>query len=164
MRYGTRTHCKRRWTRKGRRPVCKVKIGYKWNYLYVALCPYSGDVFACILSHLNQECFELFINAFKEHLIQKNISPDKVLLIGDGATAHQEDIVEQQEIHWQKLPTACPELNPVERFFQELRKYTANEVFENLEEIDSLIENLVNEYIYNPLAVTKLTLYSYLDT
>jgi len=31
MRYGTRTECKRRWTRQGKRPTCKVKIGYKWG-------------------------------------------------------------------------------------------------------------------------------------
>lgn len=102
------------------------------------------------------------MRAFNEHLTHKNILPDKVLLIGDGATAHQQNIVEKQAIHWQKLPTACPELNPVERFFQELRKYTACEVFDNLEQIDLLIEKLVNEYICNPLAVTKLTLFTYL--
>lgn len=168
MRYGTRTHCRRRWTRKGRRPICKVKIGYKWGYLYVAICPYTGDVFACLLTHLNKICFDIFINQFKEHLIAEGIvdnkKEDKLLIIGDGASAHQKDLVEKQGLHWEKLPAACPELNPVERFFEELRKYTANEVFDELKQIEDLIEKLVNEYMANPTAVTKLTLFSYLNT
>jgi len=30
------------------------------------------------------------------------------------------------------LPSYSPELNPVERFFQEIRKVTANKIFENI--------------------------------
>ncbi len=166
MRYGTRTHCRRRWSRKGRRPVCKVKIGYKWAYLYVALCPYTGDVFACLLSHLNKVCFDIFIKEFKKHLIKEEIIThhDKLLIIGDGASAHQKQLVEKYGLEWEKLPAACPELNPVERFFEELRKFTANEVFEDIEQIENLIDKLVNEYICNPTAVCKLTLFPYLNT
>jgi transposase len=166
MRYGTRTHCRRRWTRTARRPVCKVKIGYKWGYLYVAICPYTGDVFACLLTHLNKICFNIFIKEFKEHLINEGIidKEEKLLIIGDGATAHQKELVENHGLNWEKLPAACPELNPVERFFEELRKYTANQVFEELTQVETCIENLVKEYMTNPLAVSRLTLFSYLNT
>lgn len=164
MRYGTRTHARRRWTQKGKRPVCKVKIGYKWGYLYAAICPYTGDIFACLLTHLNKICFDIFIKEFKEHLIEEDIFQDKLLIIGDGASAHQKNLVEKHGLNWEKLPAACPELNPVERFFEELRKYTANEVFDDLQQVETFIEKLVNEYICNPTAVAKLTLFSYLNT
>lgn len=164
MRYGTRTHSRKRWTRKGRRPVCKVKIGYKWGYLYVAICPYTGDIFACLLSHLNKNCFNIFIKAFKEYLVKEGIFKGKLLIIGDGASAHQKGLVEKHALDWEKLPTACPELNPVERFFQELRKYTANQVFEELNEIETVLQKLIEEYTANPNAVSKLTLFSYLNT
>ena len=166
MRYGTRTHCRRRWTRRGRRPVCKVRIGYDWAYLFIALCPYTGDVFGMLLSHLNKICFDIFIQQFKEHLTEQGIvkEGENLLLIGDGATAHQSAIVEKFGIDWQTLPTACPELNPVERFFQELRKHTSNNTFENIKQIDELIIKLVKEYMTNPKAVIKLTLYEYLNT
>ena len=164
MRYGTRTHARKRWTRRGRRPVCKVKIGYEWGYLYTAICPYTGDVFACLLSHLDKSCFDVFLEQFKNHLTGKNIEAKQVLLIGDGAGAHQKALVEKQGMKWVKLPTACPELNPVERFFEELRKYTSNIIFEDLTQIEDFLEKLVREYIYNPEAVSQLTLFSYLNT
>ena len=45
----------------------------------------------------------------------------KILLVGDGATAHTFQKREQlKQMDWIKQPTACPEVNPVERFFQEL--------------------------------------------
>ena len=119
-----------------------------------------------LLSHLNKICFDIFIQQFKEHLTEQSIlkEGENLLLIGDGATAHQSAIVEKFGIDWQTLPTACPELNPVERFFQELRKHTSNNTFENIKQIDELIIKLVKEYMTNPKAVIKLTLYEYLNT
>lgn len=104
-----------------------------------------------LLSHLNKICFDIFIQQFKEHLTEQSIlkEGENLLLIGDGATAHQSAIVEKFGIDWQTLPTACPELNPVERFFQELRKHTSNNTFENIKQIDELIIKLVKEYMTN---------------
>jgi hypothetical protein len=39
MRSGTRTECKQQWSAKGHRPVCKVKLGYEFTYLYAAIAP-----------------------------------------------------------------------------------------------------------------------------
>ena len=163
MRYGTRTHSSRRWTRQAQRPVCKIKLGYEWGYLYVAICPFTGDVFPMLLPKLDKECFAIFLDQLSKHLKEKNNA--NILLIGDGAAAHTaqkwQDI---KAIDWCKLPTACPELNPVERFFEELRKLTANKVFENLKHIENTIEALVKEYILRPEMVTKLTLFNYLKS
>ena len=137
MRYGTITAAKRRWTRQGRRPVCKVKIGYEWAYLFVAICPATADLFACYCSHLDKACFQYFLTEFEKHLQAKAIDAT-VLLIGDKATAHQESLL-PDTMHWQSLPTACPELNPVERFFEELRKILANRVFENKHQVEECL-------------------------
>ena len=161
MRYGTRTHCKRRWSRQGRRPLCQVKLGYEWGYLYVALCPYSGDLFAIYFSHLDKACFSVFLQHLQHHLTEKGIS--KVLLIGDGATAHTAQDWSTYRIDWQKLPTACPELNPVERLFEELRKPTANQVFANRQQVEDCLARLLTGYLQQPEKVSKLTFYPYLN-
>jgi hypothetical protein len=57
------------------------------------------------------------------------------------------------------LPT---QLNPVERFFEELRKYTANRVFDNKEQVEKLIASLVIEFQDQPQKIKKLTLYPYM--
>ncbi len=160
MRYGTRTHCKRRWTRQGHRPVCRVKLGYEWGYLYVAICPFDGDVFAMFFSHLDKVCFASFLEQLQVHVSQQG--KEKVLLIGDGATAHTSQAWQTCGFDWQKLPTACPELNPVERFFEELRKFTANQVFNDKQQIEELLVKLVTKYMSQPQQVKQLTLFPYL--
>ena len=72
---------------KGERPVCPVKLGYEWGYLYVALCPFDGDVFAMFYNGLNKACFDHFLSALDSH-IAKGKQKGKTLLVGDGATAH----------------------------------------------------------------------------
>lgn len=162
MRYGTPTHCRRRWTRQGHRPVCQVKLGYEWGYLYGAICPFTTDMFALFLSHLDKQCFAYFLAQFQLHLQAKGI--EKVLLIGDGATAHtSQQWPEQPLIQWQKLPTACPELNPVERFFEELRAKTSNKVFQDKQQVENYISPLILNYYDHPQLIKSLTMFPYLS-
>jgi len=56
------------------------------------------------------------------------------------------------------LPPYSPELNPVERVFQDIKKYFKNKVFDSLLE-DKLVEvlnSLSDDYLRN------LTLYTYI--
>jgi transposase len=39
---------------------------------------------------------------------------------------------------WERLPTDCPELNPVECFFEQLRAGRANQVFESKQQVKRL--------------------------
>ena len=160
MRYGTRTHSRRRWARQGRRPRCPVRLGYEWAYLYVALCPFTGDVFAMLLPRLDKAGFQVFLEQLALHLQEKGTGP--ALLIGDGAAAHTAQVWGQHGLDWQRLPTACPELNPVERFFEELRKWTANQVFTDIGQIEQWLENMVRDYMQQPQAVKQLTLFPYI--
>jgi transposase len=160
MRYGTRTASKRRWSRQGRRPVCKVKIGYEWGYLFVALCPATADLFACYCSHLDKACFKYFTQEFSTHLQEKAIT-SPVLLIGDKATAHQTSLL-PDSIHWHSLPTACPELNPVERFFEELRKILANRIFEDKNQVEQCLTFWINDYQKQPDTLIQLTQFAWL--
>lgn len=161
MRYGTRTHCRRRWSRQGTRPTCRVRLGYEWGYLYVAICPFTGDMFSMLLTHLDKDCFAEFARQLQEHLKEKGVG--RALLVGDGATAHtSQQWQEHQQLEWVKLPTACPELNPVERFFEELRKSTSNRVWESKQQVEQLLVKLVEEYRQQPQQLKQLTLYPYI--
>lgn len=166
MRYGNRTHCKRRWSRQGRRPLCQVKLGYEWGYLYVAICPFSADLFAMFFSHLDKACFAHFLEQFQLHLKNKHLN--KVLLIGDGASAHSSQDWQQWQVTWQQLPTACPMnlkrfINPVERFFKELRRHTSNQVFSAKQQVELRLEKLINQFLNMPEKVSSLTLFSYIN-
>jgi len=119
MRGGTRTELKRRWKPKGHRPICSVKIGYKFVYLHAALNPYDGQLIALLLPFITKECFRIFMGYFEEQT-QMVYGDGKILMIFDRASNHQSDVINSKTIFLEKLPPACPELNPAERFFKQL--------------------------------------------
>lgn len=154
MRAGTRTECKRRWTPKGHRPVCKVKIGYEFTYLYAAIAPFSGDIFAMLLPDMKAESFNPFVQQFALHRSQET------LLFLDQASSHQ--IVPDAPIRMEHLPPKCPELNPVERFFKELRKEMANQLYQHIAAVEDKIIKLILHFMDEPAAVINLTLFPYM--
>ena len=161
MRYGTRTTLKRRWTPPGHRPNCPLQIAYEFGYLYCAICPFSGDLFCLLLPNMKKECFQLFIDEFENHIA----SEAETLLIVDAAGCHQADTIkDDSSLALEKLPPACPELNPAERFFQELRKELANQVFETIEAIEEKIKQLLENYWKEPNLIIRLTSFPYINT
>lgn len=153
LRAGTRTELGTKWTPMGHRPVAPVKIGYENTYLYLTLCPFTGEGYAAFLPKLNSDYFGWFVEQ-----VQTRVS-GKSLFIADGATAHKRALFDEDKLVFERLPAACPELNPVERFFKEVRRGLKNRVFDSLEQgqlrIRAVIEGLADQ-------VVTLTCFPYL--
>lgn len=161
MRYGTRTECKRRWCRRGRRPACPVRIGYDQAYLYLALCPFTGDLFACLCSHMDGDCFRYFARELGGHLRARGaVGP--VALVGDRAASHSQANLPGGVV-WRPLPTACPDLNPCENLFRELRKPLANRVFASKEEVQECLLHHLGQWAEDPGRVIRLARFSWMD-
>ncbi len=67
-----------------------------------------------------------------------------------------------QNIRFEYLPPYCPELNPVERLIEELRKELSNKVFDDLREVEQVLESALKKYFDNPQLLSNLTLYPYI--
>jgi transposase len=161
MRSGTRTQHKRRWTPKGHRPVCKVKLGYEFTYLYAALAPATGKLIALLLPDMTKACFTLFADHVRKETKALH-GPHKIVLVADGAGAHQQSVCTQRGMAFQSLPAGCPQLNPVERFFEELRKELSNRVFESIKEVENFISKILKKYFDHPEALVQLCHYPYI--
>ena len=161
MRGGTRTELKGRWKPKGHRPVCRVKIGYKFIYLYAALNPYDGKLIALLLPFMTKECFGIFMEYFEEQTLLAYGS-EKILMVLDGASNHQSDVASSGRVVLEKLPPACPELNPAERFFEQLRTELSNLVFEELEQVEVHLVNILQKYYADPRLICSLTHFTYI--
>lgn len=162
MRSGTRSQCKSRWGYSGHRPLCKMKLGYEFCYLYAALCPATGHLIALILPDMTKASFTIFCQHFTKQV--KAITNKAVVMMADGAGAHQRAICLQQGFVLQRLPTACPELNPVERFFEELRKEMSNTVHDTLESLEQRLSQVLHPYFLNKNKIIQLTNFPYLRT
>jgi len=155
MRLGTRTELGRKWSPVGVRPVGRKQISYQYLYLYVSVKPFTGQLFAMFLPRLNKECFNLFIRERSREL------SEKTLLIVDGAGAHTLAAANQL-VEISKLPAYSPELNPVERLFQELRRRLKFRVFETLDAAENYVAEALKEFLSNQEQVKSLTLYPYI--
>lgn len=155
MRFGTRTELGRKWAPRGVRPAGGQKIGYQYLYLYVTVKPFTGEIFAMFLPRLNKQCFNLFVEERSKEL------SEKTLMILDGAGAHRLS-VENQLLELSKLPAYSPELNPVERFFQELRRRLKFRVFETLDAAEEYVTQALKEFLIDKEQVKSLTLYPYI--
>jgi DDE superfamily endonuclease len=154
----------KRWTAKGVRPLGKQNIGYDYGYLYVALNPANGEVFGLILPSMTVNSLSVFIKEFRVWLKQNGKAETQTRLILDGAGSHRSEKVKYGAIEKELLPPYSPELNPVERFFQEIRRELKNKVYESYEEVEKAVEEIFKRYLAQPEAVTKLTNFHWLHT
>ena len=105
--------------------------------------------------------FALFMEHFRQQTKAVH-GTHKVLLVADGAGAHQRPVCEQWGIAFEKLPPRCPELNPVERFFEELREKVSNQVFDTMEALEDCLCQTLTPYFDQPRTLVRLCHYAYI--
>jgi len=164
FRFGTRTNLGKRWTAKGVRPEGTMNIGYEYGYLYAAVNPASGRAFGLILPSMTLESMKVFVREFRRWLKDNGEMEAETLLVLDGAGSHRSERVSYGKVDKQVLPPYSPELNPVERFFQEVRRELKNKVYESYEAVEQAVEEIFKRYLAKPEAVKKLTNFHWLHT
>jgi transposase len=120
-RFGLLTVRRRRLTAYGVQPVGVVPHVFEWFYVYGAVEPTTGERFFLELPYLNAESFQLFVNAFAEAF------PDSLnLLLLDNSGAHTaQRLTLPVNVRLVFLPPYCPELNPIERVWRDLKEALA---------------------------------------
>lgn len=140
-------------------PLQIVEPLYESYWLYAAVEPTTGDAFWWELPHLDATCFSLFLNKLGHHYAE---SLHMILL--DQAPAHVAHRVQPPEnvvLVW--LPAYSPELNPVERLWEDLKAridVLDARVRSNLTALQEHVAGLVQRYSAETIA--SLTGYAYL--
>lgn len=141
MHYGLISNFKRSWSKVGIRTVIDSQQSFDNRYLFSAVAPLSGKSFHLSrIDGFDSEAIHTFLLELK-----KKHQDTLVILVWDNAPCHRPKI--HREIPGLIvlfLPPYSPELNPAERFFEELRKATANQIFTTIEEQETAIEGRLN--------------------
>lgn len=150
---------RRSWSRVGKRTEWKNQQEFANGYLYSAIEPTTGDSFHLIgfdaTTGLNTK---IFLEKLKEEHKESHL-----LIIWDNAPFHKlKALHEIAGITILSLPSYSPQLNPPERFFEELRKSTANRIFENIDEQEKEIEKKIIEYLNDKDKLKQLTGYDWI--
>ena len=116
-RFGLLTIRRRRLTARGVQPVGAVQHVFEWFYVYGAVEPTTGERFFLELPYLNAEMFQLFVDAFAQAF------PDSLnILLLDNSGAHTaSQLTLPENVRLLFLPPYCPELNPIERVWRDLK-------------------------------------------
>jgi transposase len=116
-RFGVLTVRRRPRTARGVPPVGPIQHGFEWFYVYGAVAPTTGERFFLELPYLNAESFQLFTDAFAQAF------PDSLnLLLLDNSGAHTAQwLTLPANVRLVFLPPYCPELNPIERVWRDLK-------------------------------------------
>ena len=158
-RLGLHLPVQRRLTGYGVKPGQIVEPLYEYYWLYAAVEPTTGDAFWWELPRLDADCFTVFLRQFGQHYAG---SLNIILL--DQAPAHVAQRVQMPEnvvLVW--LPAYSPELNPVERLWEDLKgriEVLDARVRSSLSALQEHVAGLVQRYTAETIA--SLTGYAYL--
>jgi transposase len=155
-RLGLLTGRRRRRTAYGVQPVGSVQHVFEWFYVYGAVAPTTGERFFLELPYLNADTFQLFVNAFAQAF------PDSLnILLLDHSGAHTAQRIRWPEnIRYVWLPPYCPELNPIERVWRDLKDDLAWQQFPNMDAQQDYVGQLLQAY--DAATLQSLTRYTYL--
>jgi len=135
-RFGTHSKIGHGWFEKGTRSRVRVKLGFKNFYVYSAIEPQTGESFSLLLPKVNGDMMSLFLKEFRMFC-----GSDPVVLVMDGAEWHKSKALARPEgIEFVVLPPYSPELNPVERFWLQLKRDTIrNKVYTSLADLEQAV-------------------------
>lgn len=154
-RYGLLPVINRRITLRGIKPVAEIDSRYESVYLYGAVEPLTGERFFLEFSHITSECFQCFIDQFSE-AFRESLN----VLVLDNGRFHQAKSLEIPEnIVLLFLPPYSPELNPIERLWQDIKAKLFLQTYKTLKALQARATEILGDY--SDTEIAKLTGFSH---
>jgi len=130
-RFGLKTVSGRKITAKGVKPIGKVQWQFQATYLYGIVEPKTGVSVFYEFSHLNTDCFQVFLNLIAQQFADEII----ILQLDNGAFHKAKRLQVPDNIILLFQPPHCPELNPIEQVWQYLKRRLRWHLPQNLEQL-----------------------------
>jgi transposase len=131
-------------TASGVKPTVEVKWQRENFWIYGAIEPLTGKHFQHEYPKLNGEYFQQFLDWLSQQL-----GSNYAILQIDQASAHTSSAIRWPENIIPLLqPPHSPELNPIERLWQLLKKPLKNELFSSLQALSDRIQEIFNQLTF----------------
>lgn len=159
MRYGLISNFRRSWSKIGERTVIDHQQSFDNRYLFSAVSPLSGESFHLSgIDGFDSDAAYVFLTELK-----KQHASQTVVVVWDNAPCHRPQVLlEIPGLIILFLPPYSPELNPTERFFEELRKATANQIFTTIAEQEEVIEDRLRNLTADTEGMKRLLGYEWI--
>lgn len=132
-RFGQKGYLTHRWQKKGIRTEVIKQQAFESTYFYGAINPLTGEHHSLLFPTCDNYCTSLFLSS-----LSKTVPSDKlIVLIMDQAGWHKsQDLKIPENIKLFHLPPYSPQLNPIERLWQYIKKkYLSNRYLESYQDI-----------------------------
>ena len=140
-RFGRINEPKACWAPPGVRPMVGQQLVREYTYAYGAVSPLDGQSVFLILPMMTAEAMSVFLAE-----VARRYEHHYILMIYDGAPCHSETALSVPDnMMTETLPAHCPELNPTEHIWDEIReKFFPNLIFDSMAAVErKLIESLL---------------------
>lgn len=149
---------RRRITGKGVRPLISSEISREYEYLFGMIEPLTGKDFMLQLPSLDTPMMQLFLDEFAQ---VEETSLHLILL--DNASSHKtEKLKVSKNIVFIFLPANAPALNPIERFWKELKDWLSDYEPQSMKDVSNLVEQGLKSF--SEKAISSITSFEYLMT
>ncbi len=141
-RYGTLQNTYRCITAPGIKPIATVDYTYEATYLYGAVEPLTGDRCFLEFPYLNTACFQKFV----DHLSETFADTLNVVILDNGRFHHAKALKIPENVILVFLPPYCPELNPIERLWQDIKAKLFSPTYQTLKQMQENITQILLGY------------------
>lgn len=148
LRLGLHGRVRRVWAPVGVKVRQRVQRRYEWRYLALAVDARAGRLWWPWLPNMRKESVAPAVAAWQ--------GAGLAALVWDGAPSHRATLVRAVGVTLITQPAAAPELNPVERVFQELRRAVAGVVSASLQEKVAVVDGELTALAADPARLKRL--------
>lgn len=153
MRIGLLGQCRRAWGKKGLRLAQQRQLSYKWAYLALWLDPNTHEIHWTWIADMKARTLLELMKTWPERFRA---------VVWDRAPSHRAKALNELQVGRIPLPPYAPDLNPVERIFEEIRRHVEGKVYQNIEDkkeaVDAYLKSL------NRGKIESLTNWKYIQT
>ena len=143
MRYGLHSFTRKVWITGKERPVCPSQQRYQWGYLYGAVGVTHGRSEFLFAETVDQE----HLACYYEQIGQSD--PGAVhVIVQDGAGFHLRDGDERlpSNVRIITLPAYSPELNPVEKLWDQIKDAICNQAFASIAALQETLTGWLRDF------------------
>jgi len=152
-RYGLHSIRRRCWGLRGRRVVKPAQQKYEWGYVYGALDVLQGGAQFCYMPTVNLELTQTFLS----QIAQSDKDAEHVVIWDQAGFHHRPgDKRLPERIHLLPLPPYSPELNPIEKLWDQMKDRIANRVFATLDDIEGALSDALRPFWENSTPARSL--------
>ena len=154
-RFGLLSVLRRVLTLRGVKPVARFRMVFAYFYLYGVVDPLTGESFLLELPALNTDCFQLFLDAFAQAFAQSL----NILVLDNGRFHTTPKLRLPPNVRLVTTPPYTPEVNPIERLWQDIKARLRAKSYATLEELSAALSEIIKQY--TPAQLRSLTSYPF---